>query len=371
MKEVVKFNKNVKIINARGDLRGLKSVVEKEYSSASFWARPKIFPDPSANLKGPRPSEFTSITIRRCLISEVWVEVLKHLLAFGEDSKMISQYGNSTKELMNLTAVVEGEDPYNPVLPGFFGFNESDLKKYFRGFFDPKRGREAYTYGERLFNYGEDKKLDQMDVMFKKLKSFSRDKGALAVLWNPLIDNFPIRDPWRTPCLVLIQTLIYSKKLYLTAYFRSNDMFGAWPLNAFALRKLQYDLAKRLNLGAGDLTTISGSAQLYDTNFKEAEKIVDKNSRYFCRFDLRGNFIVSVEGKYIVVKHQTPTGIDIKEYKVDGTKPKSAMNLCNEIIKDLGISDLGNAADLGRQVARAEAAVQLNLKFVQDHSLSR
>jgi hypothetical protein len=38
-------------------------------------------------------------------------------------------------------------------------------------------------------------------------------------------------------------------------------------------------------------------------------------------------------------------------------------------IRDMLISDLGAASDLGRQLAKAETAVKLGLKFEQDNVL--
>src|SRR4030042_5291381 len=107
--------------------------------------------------------------------------------------------------------------------------------------------------------------------MALKLKSFPYNKGAIAVLWQPAVDNFPVRKPWRTPCLTLIQGFCLDNKLYLTAYFRSNDMFAAWPQNAFALRKLQTEIANKLSFGVGDLITISHTAFIDENNLVSAE----------------------------------------------------------------------------------------------------
>jgi hypothetical protein len=54
---------------------------------------------------------------------------------------------------------------------------------------------------------------------------------------------------------------------------------------------------------------------------------------------------------------------------MDGTKPKAARDLCGIIVKDMLISDLGAACDLGRQLAKAETAVKLGLDFTQDQPL--
>ena len=54
------------------------------------------------------------------------------------------------------------------------------------------------------------------------------------------------------------------------------------------------------------------------------------------------------------------------KFTEDGTKPKAARDLCAIAIKDMLISELGAAADLGRQLAKAETAIKLGLEFQQD-----
>jgi len=43
----------------------------------------------------------------------------------------------------------------------------------------------------------------------------------------------------QSPCLNHIWVRVVNNELSLTATFRSNDMFSAWPANAMGLRALQ------------------------------------------------------------------------------------------------------------------------------------
>ncbi|PIS23277.1 hypothetical protein COT49_00910, partial [candidate division WWE3 bacterium CG08_land_8_20_14_0_20_40_13] len=262
--------------------------------------------------------------------------------------------------------------------------------------FDPDRHTEDYTYGERLRNFGKDQikqirqaypflNIDRFKPLFphggfdqvtgsivRKLQKFPYDKGAIALLGNVFTDVFPQRPPKKTPCLFLIQCQIYEGKLNLTAYFRSNDMYNAWPLNAFALKKLQDDIAGILYVKSGPLVTISNMAHIYENNYHDAQKIVYKSYKLSCEWDPRGNFIVSADSQSgeITVKLMTPDGkVETRSWKVDGRKPKAARELCFMIEQDLGVSTIGNAMYIGRQLERAEVAVKRGMEYRQDEAL--
>ncbi len=88
-------------------------------------------------------------------------------------------------------------------------------------------------------------------------------------------------------------------------------------------------------------------------------------------YDSRSYYIVEVVSEEIHLTFMTPDGSqEIAKIVEDGKKPKVARDLCAMAINDMLISDLGAAADLGRQLAKAESAVKLGLKFEQDNLLS-
>lgn len=394
------FRKNVEIVDLMGadKLPKLKELIKAEESKGT-WRDPETFSDPPKPQVSVYPGEIDLIRIKRQTVSEAYVSTLKHIMQFGLESKPVINYVSDTSskmhELLNLSIVVESEDPSSWVVPEYMPFSKTDLDSYFKGFFNPDRGTEDYSYGERLFNYAGDEmerlceiypwlKIDRFKKYFphggidqvavsivRKLKSFEFDKGAIALLGNPFTDVFPQRPPKKIPCLFLIQCQIYQGMLSMTAYFRSNDMYNAWPLNAFALRKLQSEIAKQLEVEMGALVTISNMAHIYEHNYSDAEKIVKDNFTPGCEWDPRGNFQIELQGDEIVVRLMTPRGNEeLKEWRIDGKSHKAAHELCYQIIdRDLAVSVLGNAADLARQLERAETAVKLGLKYNQDNPL--
>jgi len=367
LKSVVEvIRKNVRMIDLRGETQGavVAKVIEKLEKRPPF-GEPLILPEEKIETRR-FPTDLSLIKIRRPTVGEAWVEVLKTLLKFGVKSEAIHHYFdrkvNEYRELLNLAVVIEKEDPGEPKIYNFFSFSQRDLDGYFREFLEPERGEQPCTYGERLLNY---EGLNQVEKMVEKLKRFPYDKGALAVLWQPKVDNFPVRQPWRTPCLTLIQGQCFENKLYLTAYFRSNDMFAAWPLDAFALRFLQKQIADELGVGLGSLITISNMAHLYGHDFAAAAKIVEENDRLWCEWDPRGNFAIRIENGLIKAEHLSPDGLLLQEFR-----GKTAMEVYQKLDQALAVSLLSHAFDLGCELQKAEIALQSGFDYYQDQPLN-
>ena len=359
------IKQNVEIIDLRGETRGTEvAKVIKTLKNLPPFGEPQILPETRVE---PRcfPTDLSLLKIRRRTVGEAWVEVLKNLLKFGVKSEAVHHYFdrkvNEYKEILNLVVVIEEEDSAEPKIYDFFPFGRQDLNNYFQEFLQPDRGEEPCTYGERLLNYDG---LNQIEKMVEKLKKFPFDKGALAVLWQPKIDNFPVRRPWRTPCLTLIQGQCFGEKFYLTAYFRSNDMFGGWPFDAFALRFLQGRIAERLGVGLGSLITISNMAHLYDHDFAAATKVVEENDKLYCEWDPRGNFAIRVEDGLIKAEHLSPDGLFLQEFT-----GKTAAEVCQKLDQQLAVSLLSHAFDLGYELQKAEMALKFGLDYIQDQPL--
>jgi thymidylate synthase len=410
---VESFSRNVEIVNQIGPVSSNElTAFVNESRIGKYWSKPVEFPEAEAIGSGGLPSEETIFTVRGQKVWQTWIRLLREITRFGRPSPMIHHYGaERISEIFNLTAVIYSENPENPELPKWLPYSKDDVKKYVAGFLSNSRGDEAYTYGERIKafpleghddeflskvidfshcespaggrgNLGEirqtlsqavsGKSLNQQKLMAAKLKSFPENKGAIAILWEPIIDNFGLREIWRTPCLVLIQAVIRDKKLFLTAYFRSNDMYGGWFLNAFGLLAFQKELAGMIgkDIKLGPLTTISHSAHIYESSWQLAEKLV--NDRWIdvsCEWDRRGNLHFETDGKFIVVKHLSPDGIFLDEYRQNGLEEKAAKRLCFTLESAGLFTIIGNAMYAGRQIERAETAVKLGIPFVSDVSL--
>jgi len=368
--------KNVQVFDMRmKPLQEVAALVNSLEKRESF-GDPQVFESAPTPKMDIYPSDLSVFKVRKDYVGDAWIDALKILNRFGIE--LPGMYGK-VKAVHNLAIVIEKEDSKNPKFYDYLKFAKEGLDLYIKGFFDVDKGTEAYTYGERIFDWDG---INQEEIMVEKLKRYPYDRGALAVLWKNHQDNFPPKDTkrqdlgqtkgWRVPCLVMILGQCLGESLNLTAVFRNNDVYGAWPLNAFALRKFQQNLAEKIDKNLGSLTTISHIAEVYEIDWEDSKHIVEQNDDLArtCTYDARSYYIVSVEGEDIILKFFSPDGAtQLAEFKENGKKPKAARDLCAFAMKDMLISDLGAACDLGRQLAKAETAVKLGLVFEQDNVL--
>ncbi|MFH0860993.1 MAG: thymidylate synthase [Candidatus Altiarchaeota archaeon] len=206
-----------------------------------------------------------SYYIRGKTIAETWNRLLNVIWYSGEDIK--SQRGK-TKEMLNL--MCEVANPADRSIKGF-PMGEEELKAYAKQLLSKDRSGFEYTYGERLRAWGSDildKPVDQLDAIAKTLKRSRGTRRATAVTWIPPIDS----KKEEVPCLILADFKVRDGKLNLTAVFRSNDMYGAWPANMYGLNKVNNFVAKKVGVKAGAITTLSISAHVYEHDYGNVKK---------------------------------------------------------------------------------------------------
>ena len=124
-----------------------------------------------------------------------------------------------------------------------------------------------YTYSERLQNY---QGRNQLNDIVNRLKQDMGGNRAVAVTFNPFIDNE--RDD--IPCLQLIQAIVRDDKLILSVYFRSNDLYGAFPSNMMFLTYLGMKIANELDVKFDYIDYHCSSLHIYETDYKQASKVI-------------------------------------------------------------------------------------------------
>ena len=124
-----------------------------------------------------------------------------------------------------------------------------------------------YTYSERLQNYqGRNQLID----IVERLKQDMGSNRAVAVTFNPFIDN----ERADIPCLQLIQALVRNDKLILCVYFRSNDLYGAFPSNMMFLTYLGMKIADELGVEFDYIDYHCSSLHVYETDYQQASKVI-------------------------------------------------------------------------------------------------
>lgn len=312
---------------------------------------PIDFPDHLAEKADVFPSEKAGFRIEGKKVSEVWLKVLDRILKFGHEK--MSSYGERQKELIDVMTIINGENPDEPFLPEFLYFNQQDLLNYYPQMMTDKvfEGVE-YTYGSRLRNH---KGINQIQGIIEELKKENFSRRAIAFTWDVEKDH---RNP-KSPCLDLIQMLVQDGVLYFTAYIRSNDMYRAWPQNAFGLLKIQKEIAGALGMIIDKLIIISCSAHIYERDFLEAGNIIKENKPELeCAMDPRGNFVIEVKNGEIAAKHIDSQGVFIQEFK-----GKTAREIRDKI--SAFVFDTAHALYLGEELLKAEQALKSGAEYLQ------
>ena len=124
-----------------------------------------------------------------------------------------------------------------------------------------------YTYSERLQNY---QGRNQLKDIINRLKQDMGSNRAIAVTFNPFVDN----ERADIPCLQLIQALVRNDKLILCVYFRSNDLYGAFPSNMMFLTYLGMKIADELGVTFDYIDYHCSSLHIYETDYEQALKVI-------------------------------------------------------------------------------------------------
>jgi len=317
------------------------------------WTKEPIeFADHMATEATTFPSEKVGFRIEGGKVADVWLKVLDRIMKFGYVK--MSQYGEKQRELVDIITVINDENPDEPHLPPYLYFNKEDLINYYPQMMTDRvfEGVE-YTYGSRLRNHDG---TNQIEAMIDELRKENYSRRAVAFTWNVSKDC----KNSKSPCLDLVQALVQDDILYFTAYLRSNDMYRAWPQNAFGLLKIQKEIAETLGLRIGKMIVVSCSGHIYERDFLEAQKMIEKNKpKLECEMDPRGNFVIEVKDEEIVVKHVDTEGMFLQEFR-----GKTASELRNQISRF--VSDTTHGIYLGSELYRAEQALKNKNEFIQD-----
>jgi thymidylate synthase len=374
----------------------VKSYSQKE--AMEPWGKPLFFLEEK---KYPTllPGERYGHRIEGKTIAETWVKILHRIKTTGTIRP--SQYGQ-WQELINLVAIVTEElQDFDFPNPNYLPIEREFIDDYRSQMLDDAIPCEGvkYTYGQRLRSWFG---CDQIEQAIQKLIAAKDSSRIVMSLWDVQKDN----DNDSPPCLNHIWLRIVDNELSLTATFRSNDMFSAWPANAMGLIGLQQyicdsmnkvgsedvptvtesattfktaDCSKHqtssecINLKRGPLVTISQSAHIYEDCWEYAERIIQTEYAKILRSrdfsDPSGSFVISLQEDSILVEHLTPgTGEVVNCYS-----GKSAKQLYQQIAASCPALQVEHAMYLGTELQKAEIALSSSqsMMYIQDRPLKK
>lgn len=328
--------------------------------------REKLTFTPKLTLPTVRPGPRYGHRIEAKTIAEAWVKILHRIKSVGTIRP--TGYDGYWQELIDMLVIVTEEPPdgYFPS-PNYLSHDRQFLADYIPQILDDAPYQEGvkYTYGQRLRSWFG---FDQVEQVIQKLVTEVDAASAVMNLWDPA-------DHTRggSPCLNHIWVRVVEGEMSLTATFRSNDMFGAWPANAMGLRALQEHIRQEVNsfrqalneppLKLGPLVTLSQSAHIYDNCWDYADQVTAKHldTRKLDLSDQTGYFRVAVEEGVILVTQCSP-----KDSVVAQWSGKNATLLARKIIRETPTITTEHAAYLGGEIYRAQDALELGLEYSQD-----
>lgn len=148
-------------------------------------------------------------------------------------------------------------------------YGKEFYKKYAYDIVNGTSGHFVYDYHTRLFNYVInyynniiatfvepeiynpilDEHIDQINYIVEKLIEEPTSRRALAITWQPYIDEVK-KD---VPCLQYVQCWIENDKVNIYFMMRSNDILLAMPQNIFGFHKLHYYISKKVGKSMGKM----------------------------------------------------------------------------------------------------------------------
>jgi len=120
------------------------------------------------------------------------------------------------------------------------------------------------------------KVLDQVQIAIDTLKKDPSRRSIVMTSWIPARDSIkfgPKREKSSSPCIVNIHPQIIENKLHLFVIMKTNDLFNAWPLNAYAMVKLQKHMAEQIGVEVGTYNHFAISMNLYEDMYEFAEEL--------------------------------------------------------------------------------------------------
>lgn len=339
------------------------------------WAETMTFPIPEIE-STVFPGQRYGHRIEGATVAETWVKLLHRIRTTG--TLRPTGYDGQWQELIDLMAIVADEPPdfYFPE-PNFLPLDRPFLDSYIPQILEDDTYREGvkYTYGQRMRSwFGK----DQIEEVIAKLIKEIDAASAVISLWdaggnsNRRSDGSSDHQHGGSPCLNHIWFRVVGGELSVTATFRSNDMFAAWPSNAMGLRALQRyvrdAIARRssYNLTVGPLITISQSAHIYDDTFENVDALIQQQYAKIVKVqnfsDPVGNFLIEVAGDRIQVSRTTPGSGEIVGC-YSGKKPQA---LIRHICADAPAIDPAHIGYLGIELERARRAIESDAIYVQD-----
>lgn len=241
-------------------------------------------------------------------LGEAWEKSVRTMMSSGYSRYVKApEYQTYT---MDSPMFIMVEDPLaepriSPKAPMDIQMAEEYAKNYIEGMPKDQENSFDYTYFSRLRHYpdcpiratlpaitteeetrahvekvsGGKCVVRRIDQVKEAIEIFKKDPSRRTVVlhtWLPLRDlaKFTLeRKDTSSPCLVILHPQLVEERLHFNVVMKTNDLFNAWPGNAFAFSELQRYMAKEIGVAVGHYTHFSVSMQIYADVYGAAREI--------------------------------------------------------------------------------------------------
>lgn len=384
------------IVKIKEIISGLTMYSQRPKWSLLPWAEPRFFPEPKGKTSRVLPASIYGHKIEAKTVAEAWVKILHRIRKNGKIRP--TGYDGQWQELINLETIILKEPQEEYYMPNYLPCDRQSVADYLPQILEdvPYREGVKYTYGQRLRSwFGQDqiqrvieKLIEEPDSASAVMNLWDSGSGSSELTWAESVSYYELErfgrdagdsdhDHSGSPCLNHIWVRIVSlddnlAELTLTAIFRSNDMFSAWPFNAFGLRALQEHIYSKiqdeipLKLTMGKLIIVSQSAHIYDDCFEDCDRLIAEEYPKIIRRseynDPVGNFIITIDIEGIHVEQTSPTGETMKYYPTEN----NVLKLAKKIISENPNIQADHAIYIGVELQKAKTAIDEGWDYEQD-----
>ncbi|RLI62428.1 MAG: thymidylate synthase [Candidatus Thorarchaeota archaeon] len=212
-----------------------------------------------------REDEKMPFYLRAATPVDGWRRIVRRIMGTGMERE--DERGIKTRWLDNV--LIHVRNPYSERVCDEYPFSERVLReKYASQILSPDRLGFDYTYGERLNAWGKER-INQIRYVISKLNSSPVTRRAVATTWDPRKDT----RTDEVPCLNHFVFMVREGRLDLSVMIRSNDMYGAWLANVYALAELLRHVSHETRIKSGTITTLSVNAHIYEHDWDRAATV--------------------------------------------------------------------------------------------------
>jgi thymidylate synthase len=207
-----------------------------------------------------------------------YVDLVHHVLRNG---RTVSPRGMKTREIEDATIFIENIYSTLPLGVGrgaVPGIGAVEACQLLSGVSMPEL---VIAVGPQFVNYAEDNGIfhgayglrtkGQYKEAINKLKNDSDTRQAVITIWNPEYDNQPNKRDY--PCTILHQFRIRDRKLNMSVYMRSNDVWLGAAYDFFQFTRVQLAMCSVLGIPPGTYSHHVGSLHIYEQHYEVAENL--------------------------------------------------------------------------------------------------